>query len=97
MYYNTKECGERILWLRRNAGYSQNELAQKLNISLDHYRAVETGRHGCSIDLLVDLSTAFDVSLDYLVLGRELHPDSRCIKDKLLELENALAELRCSL
>ena len=97
MQYNMRDCGARILWLRRNADFSQNELAEKLNISPEHYRAVESGRHGCSIDLLVDLATLFDVSLDYLVLGRRLHSDSNSIRDKLLELEDALSELRRSL
>ena len=30
---------------------------------------IETGKRGISIDFLVDIACAFDVSLDYLILG----------------------------
>lgn len=33
-------------------------------------RAIENGNHGCTIALLLDISSFFDVSTDYLLTGR---------------------------
>ena len=71
MYYDTCESGKRIQELRKSHGLTQERFAEDLNISYDHLRKIESGQRGCSVDLLIAISTAFDVSLDYLVLGRE--------------------------
>ena len=70
MYYDTCRSGRRIQELRRAHGMTQAGLAEALNISLDHLRKIEGGQRGCSVDLLIALAAAFDVSLDFLVLGR---------------------------
>jgi DNA-binding XRE family transcriptional regulator len=35
---------------------TQEELAEKLNISREHLGRIERGKYGCSIDLLIELS-----------------------------------------
>ena len=70
MYYNTCESGKRIQERRKSHGMTQAQLAEALNISLDHLRKIEGGQRGCSVDLLIALAAVFDVSLDFLVLGR---------------------------
>jgi len=70
-YYNTKESGNRIKELRRRKGITQETLAERLGISREFLGRVENGKSGASVDLLVTLSFIFNVSLDYLVLGRE--------------------------
>lgn len=55
MYYDPMECGMRISKLRMECGKTQQQMADKLNISLDHYRALENGRRGGSLDLLLNL------------------------------------------
>ena len=37
MYYDPMECGMRISKLRMECGKTQQQMADKLNISLDHY------------------------------------------------------------
>ena len=71
MNYDMKQSGERIQQLRIQHGYTQGELAKKLNVDRSFLSYVESGKKGCSIDLLVELSAIFDVSLDYIVLGQE--------------------------
>ena len=51
-------------------------LAEELNISTDHLGKLELGRRGVSIDLLIDISNALHVTLDYL------------IKEKLMDAES---------
>ena len=79
MYYDPTECGMRISKLRMECGKTQQQMADKLNISLDHYRALENGRRGGSLDLLIELAITFDISLDYLILGRVKYSDSERI------------------
>lgn len=69
MYYEAEEIGKRIRQMRRAKGMTQEQLAEKLNVSPDHLAKVETGKHGCSLEILIDISIFFAVSLDYLVLG----------------------------
>jgi len=71
MGYNTKECGMRIQRLRAQHGYTQGGLAEKLNVDRSFLSYVESGKKGCSIDLLIQLSRIFNVSLDFIVLGQE--------------------------
>lgn len=69
MYYNVKESGERIRQLRIHSGYTQEMIAQELNIDRSLLSYVESGKKGCSVDLLIQFSSVFGVSIDYLVLG----------------------------
>lgn len=81
MYYDLKKSGMRIKELRKMHGYTQEELAEQLGISAGHMGKIETGTKGVSIDLMVVISALFNVSLDYLILGKE--PESEVLKHKL--------------
>jgi len=71
MYYDMKQSGERIRQLRIQNRYTQEAMAKALNIDRSLLSHIESGKRGCSVDILVLLSDFFGVSLDYLVLGRE--------------------------
>lgn len=62
--------GARIAALRRKAGWSQAELAQKLGISPSAVGMYEQGRREPAAQLLVALSKEFQVSTDYLLTGQ---------------------------
>lgn len=70
MYFNQVEFGRRIKEERNRMKMTQEQLAMELNISHVHMNRIETGKEGCSIDLLLELSEIFDVSTDYLLTGR---------------------------
>ena len=70
MNYDMKQSGERIRQLRIKNGYTQEKIAAALNIDQSYYGRIEAGKKGCSVDLFVQLSVLFGVSLDYLILGR---------------------------
>lgn len=72
MYFDPKSSGARIKKLRTAHGLTQEQFSQNLNISDSHLRKMESGVSGGSIDLLVEIAEYFDVSLDYLVLGKTL-------------------------
>ena len=71
MNYDMKECGKRIQQLRIQHGCSQEQLAKELNIDRSNLSRIETGKRSCSLDLLIQISALFDVSLDFIILGQE--------------------------
>lgn len=70
MAYDIKGSGARIRQLRIQNGYTQEKLAETLNVDQSYYGRIETGKRGCPVDLFIQLSDLFDVSLDYLIRGR---------------------------
>lgn len=66
--------GLRIAALRRAAGWSQAELAQRLRISPSAVGMYEQGRREPAAQMLAELSELFGVTIDYLVTGK---PDTR--------------------
>lgn len=59
--------GNKIANLRKEYGMTQEQLAEKLDISIKHCSSVERGISCLSLEKLVEISNLFDVSLDYLV------------------------------
>ena len=63
---------ERICLLRRARGWSQAELAGKLQVSASAVGMYEQGRREPSLGAVVALSRVFEVSVDYLLTGSAL-------------------------
>ena len=61
--------GARIAALRRHAGLSQAELAQRLQISASAMGMYEQGRREPSAQILVAMAQALGVTTDYLLTG----------------------------
>lgn len=70
MNYDIKCSGERIRQLRIKNGFTQAKTANVLNIDQSFYGRIELGKRGCSVDLFIQISELFDVSLDYLIMGK---------------------------
>lgn len=70
MYFNQKNYGKRIKNLRENQGLTQEELCEKIGISVHHLSNIERGNRVGNIDVIITLAEYFNVSLDYLLLGR---------------------------
>lgn len=64
--------GARIAALREQRGWSQAELARRLNISPSTVGMYEQGRREPSVDMLVAISRIFCVSTEYLLTGQVL-------------------------
>lgn len=102
MKMNPKETGKRIQLLRKQKGLSQEELADKLNVSSNTVAKIECGLRRPSVDLVVDLVNFFDTTVDYIILGEEIKKERnydfliREIDDKVEQLlalkENLLKE-----
>ena len=88
--------GPRIAALRRSAGWSQAELAQRLQVSPSAVGMYEQGRREPSAATLVAMSQVFGVSTDYLLTGRPLNPpDEQALSRTLLSsLEGSMERQR---
>lgn len=89
MYYDQKESGKRIAELRKEKGLTQDQLAEKLNISTSNLGKLERGLQSFSIDLLIEISFFFGVSTDYLLLGCSI---PRYDADK--EIDSLIAQMQ---
>lgn len=58
---------EKLLFLRKQNGLTQLELAEKLNVSRQAISRWEVGTAAPSTDNLKELSNLYDVSVDYLL------------------------------
>ena len=70
--------------LRKKKGWSQSELAEKIEFSLSHITRIETGKYNPSLSVAMKLAEVFDVSLDQLVNDPEDDSKGTTIKDKAL-------------
>ena len=62
--------GQRIAALRGQRGWSQAELARRLNISSSAVGMYEQGRREPSVEMLVAISRVFSVSTEFLLTGQ---------------------------
>ena len=63
------EIGQRIRKYRKALGLSQEELAEKVDISTTHMSHIETGNTKLSLGVLVDISLSLDIGTDELLFG----------------------------
>lgn len=86
MLYSMEDCGRRIAKLRVQHGYTQERLADALNMDRSLLSRAEAGKRGLSIEIFVQLSALFDVSLDYLLTGKTKTVDEIRLKKNVATL-----------
>lgn len=64
---NYYQIGQRIRKYRRANNLSQEQLAERVNISVTHMSHIETGNTKLSLPVLVDISKVLDVRTDDLI------------------------------
>ena len=92
---------EKITELRKKQGWSQEELAQKLDISRQSVSKWESGGAMPDLDKIIKLSSIFGVSTDYLLKGEEetfhdtdnnIYEDTECEHDNVKHISRSEAE-----
>jgi transcriptional regulator with XRE-family HTH domain len=66
-----KAFGLRLKELRKQKGWTQKELANKIDIRFSQLNKYECGMHIPPIEKLIKLSNSFRVTLDYLIMGNQ--------------------------
>ena len=59
--------------IRKKRNFSQLKVAMDLSISRESLSYYENGRHSPDTDMLVKLSDYFNVSIDYLITGKNFN------------------------
>lgn len=82
--------GERIRQLRKETGWSQAELADKIGVDAGRVSRYEAGRITPSADALIRLAQVLNVSIDHLLIDdiprRPLHAAEDVLGDRLAAL-----------
>ncbi|MBQ8861175.1 MAG: helix-turn-helix transcriptional regulator, partial [Clostridia bacterium] len=60
--------------IRKKKGYSQLKVAMDLSISREALSFYENGKRSPDLQMLISMSEDFDVSIHYLVTGKEFCP-----------------------
>ncbi|MDO4265335.1 MAG: helix-turn-helix transcriptional regulator [Eubacteriales bacterium] len=95
MYYDAAEFGRRLRALRQGRNLTQEQLGEELNINFSRISRLESGRCTPSIDALVEIAVFFEVSLDYLVLGKKAEKEN--IRGALLQISEGLKAMAMNL
>lgn len=62
---------ERLANARKERGFTQSDVAEKLNVSFQAVSLWERGETTPEIDKLVDIASLYQVSLDWLLTGKQ--------------------------
>lgn len=66
-----KNFAKTIWELRKQYGYTQKEVAEKLGVVYQSYQSYELGRSFPEVEKFVALAELYDVSLEYLIGKKE--------------------------
>ncbi len=86
---NFKAIGNRIKQLRKSENMTQEDLAEKLNISSEHMSRIETGSCRASVALIEKIAVLFDTSEEYIMFGIK---DNNIYDKQLCEKINLLSD-----
>lgn len=91
-----KDLPEKLKLLRVKYGYSQKQVADKVNISPSIISGYETGERTPSTDVLLSLSNIYNCSVDYLLGKQNAEPpvifDTKGLTDKQIQAIIALID-----
>jgi transcriptional regulator with XRE-family HTH domain len=93
--------GKKIKQLRSDTGWSQDELAFHAQIDGRQISRYENDKVKPSVDVVIKLAKAFDVSVDHLLFDdspkRPLHESTNKLTEKIMHLDNMSEEDEASL
>lgn len=67
--YDRLAVGDRLRLKRTLLGFTQDEVAEKIDRAPKYYADIERGNCGMSIETLLALSRILNMSLDYIIYG----------------------------
>ena len=67
--YDRLAVGDRLRLKRTLLGFTQDQMAEKIDRATKYYADIERGSCGMSIETLLSLSSVLDMSLDYIIFG----------------------------
>jgi transcriptional regulator with XRE-family HTH domain len=95
-----KTLGKKIRLLRHQKGWSQDDVAKRLDISIPAFSKIETGITDINLSRLEQISTLFDMSVVQLLTFNELEHDQKFVNEldmvnkKLTDRETEIIDLQ---
>ena len=86
--------GQQVRALRRQRRLTQEQLAELAGVSLQHIGEIERGQGNPTLNSLVKLSDALDISLSELFENSEQYKSEKEMRDLLHQLHLRQTELR---
>lgn len=85
-----EKFGLRLENLREKFGFTKKEVSIKLGFTPNVYGAYERGDRRPTLETLIKLSDIYEVSLDYLITGKEYQRHDTCTQNEMI-LQNVIA------
>ena len=67
MSIDYKVIGAKIREERKKKGFTQEQLAHQINISTAYMGQIERGERNSSLDIIVDIANALEITVDYIL------------------------------
>lgn len=83
------EVGQRIMERRKKLGLTQEELAERCDLTTQFVSYAESGKRASRPENLMKMAAVLGVSTDYLLTGDIIDKDKLLISDKLDKLDAA--------
>lgn len=86
----------RIRQAREQLGYTREQFAEKLDVSVSYLAELERGKTGISVKMLIKVCDLLGLSADYVLFGEERNADTMLldkmhhINDKYIPLLNKM-------
>ena len=68
--YDRLAAGERLRLKRTLLGFTQDEVAEKIDRAAKYYADIERGSCGMSVETLMAICTTLNLTLDYVIYGK---------------------------
>lgn len=88
-----KEIGERIFIRRKALRLTQEEVAEKMNVSVQMISNLELGKKAIRPENLIKISSILNISVDYILTGVNSQLRSDVIAEKMSQLSDSHLEL----
>ena len=86
--FELEEIGKRIATRRKELNFTQEKIAEKMNVSIQMVSNLERGNKAIKIDNLIKISEILGISTDYILTGKPAVTDVKCTHDKLAQLSD---------
>jgi len=100
LYLKMKTLGKKIRLLRHQKGWSQEDVAKRLDISIPAFSKIETGITDINLSRLEQISTLFDMSVVQLLTFNDAEQDQKFVNEldmvnkKLTDRETEIIDLQ---
>ena len=88
-----KEIGERIFERRKQLKLTQEDVAEKMNVSIQMISNLELGKKAIRPENLIKISSILEISTDYILMGVVSDSSGNSVNEKMMQLSDEQLKL----